>query len=273
MPSASNLLSRLIREPPLRTFIWAYFRIAPVSVRLKAAWSSANRPQYLAGVLEAADQARRQGVSAISVIEFGVASGAGLLILEAHARAVERETGVEIAVFGFDTGHGLPAPIGDHRDHPDLWQPGDFPMDEASLRRRLGPRTTLVLGNVAETVPRFAADMEHPPVGFAAIDLDFYSSTRDALRLLSLPDRRMLNRVALYFDDVLGTGHHAFAGERLAIAEFNAANECVKIDRWYSLVRGNPFPEHFWLQQMYMAHDLEAISREKAASQLSKRIL
>jgi hypothetical protein len=268
-----SLFSRLIREPPLRTFVWAFFRVAPVSIRVKAAWCAANRPQYLVGVLEAADQARRQGISAVSVIEFGVASGQGLLILEACAKAIAEQTGVEVAVFGFDTGKGLPQPIGDHRDHPDLWQPGDFPMDEDKLRRQLSSRTTLVIGNVAETVPRFVAAAEHPPVGFAAIDLDLYSSTRDALQLLSSPDRHMLHRVALYFDDVIGLGHHSFAGERLAISEFNAANECVKIDRWYSLAHGNPFPEHAWLTKMYMAHDLEAISRDNAAPRRPTRFL
>ena len=99
-----------------------------------------------------------------------------------------RSSASQIRVYGFDNGPaGLPAFIGDHRDHPDKWQPGDFPMDEALLRSRLGRRTTLVLGNVAETVPRFFDDPDVPPVGFIAFDLDLYSSTTHALRILSLP--------------------------------------------------------------------------------------
>jgi len=40
------------------------------------------RPQFLYGVGEAARTASRLGIPAISVIEFGVAAGAGLLALE-----------------------------------------------------------------------------------------------------------------------------------------------------------------------------------------------
>ena len=75
----------------------------------------------------------KEGIPAISAIEFGVAGGSGLLALEREAAAVEAELGVAIKVYGFDNGPaGLPEFIGDHRDHPDKWRPGDFPLDEAS---------------------------------------------------------------------------------------------------------------------------------------------
>ena len=97
-----------------------------VSARTRALWDLSKRPAYLVGVLAAAEQALAQGVSAISVIEFGVAGGEGLIALQNEAAAVESETGVEIKVYGFDMGpHGLPRFIGDYRDHPDAWQAGD----------------------------------------------------------------------------------------------------------------------------------------------------
>ena len=46
----------------------------------------------------------------ISVIEFGVAGGAGLLSLERTAELVEARTKVQRGVHGFDTGVGLPNP-------------------------------------------------------------------------------------------------------------------------------------------------------------------
>jgi hypothetical protein len=167
---------------------------------------------------------------------------------------------VHIEVFGFDTATGLPPPR-DYRDHPDVWSAGDYPMDEKPLRRRLKANTTLIIGDAAETVPGFTADASRPPLGFAAFDLDLYSSTREALRVLSSPERRILHRVFLYFDDIRRVENHSFAGERLAISEFNAENECVKIDPWHGLEAWHPFPDHFWLRQMFIAHDLEAISR------------
>jgi hypothetical protein len=222
-------------------------------------WDLSERSAYLMGILAAARQAAKQQVGEISVAEFGVAGGSGLLVLQEEAAAVEEETGIAIRVYGFDAGAtGLPAFIGDYRDHPDAWRPGDFPMDEAALRAKLAPRTNLVLGNVSETVQSFFARYDPPPIGFASIDLDLYSSCRDALRILSAADRRMLWHVPIYFDDIQFMFNHRFAGELLAIHEFNRENELVKIDRWYGVRAGRPFPERPFLDRMYVAHDLTA---------------
>src|SRR5262249_16859098 len=134
-----GVLTAVLSEPPLRRLVQYTVRMLPVSVRLKERWNAAERPQYLAGVLYAADQARREGRDAVSVVEFGVAEGYGLLALQEHAIAVERETGVRVTVYGFDGGEGLPKGTGDYRDHPDRWQPGDYQMDRAWLGHRLDP--------------------------------------------------------------------------------------------------------------------------------------
>ncbi|MPZ50290.1 MAG: hypothetical protein GEU75_13500 [Dehalococcoidia bacterium] len=261
-----DYLRSLMREPPIRLLFWALFHLPFFSVRLKATWSACERPQYLAGVLAAADQARGQGVPAIAVIEFGVAAGAGLLILERHARSVEKATGVRIAVFGFDTGHGLPALIGDHRDHP----MSGAPATTRWMSRPCAVTSTAALSWSSVTSPRryrvsWPVQLTHlwalPPSTSTSTRLR--AITRDALKLFSSPERRMLHRVFLYFDDIMRPEHHAFASERLAISEFNAENACVKIEPWYGLDRWHPFPDRFWLRQMFIAHDLEAISSYK----------
>ena len=222
MSALAGRLKKLAMEPPIRLFVRAFLKRLPVSSTTRALWDISDRPPYLAGVHYAARRALEERVGEIAVLEFGAAGGNGLLVLEREAAAVEEELGVQIRVYGFDNGPaGLPAFIGDHRDHPDKWKPGDFPMDEALLRSRLGRRTTLVLGNVAETVPRFFEDPGVPPVGFIAFDLDLYSSTSHALRILSQLGRRTLDHVPLYFDDTEHSISHRFAGELLAIDEFN----------------------------------------------------
>lgn len=236
-------------------------RVFPASVRVKATWDVSPRPPYLVGVLRAADQAARLGIPEISVVEFGVAGGEGLLALQEIAAAVEQETGVRIAVYGFDTGKGLPESGRDFRDHPDRWKSGDFPMDESQLRRVLGSRTTLIVGDVADTVPVFVRETQTSPVGFIAVDVDLYSSTCAALQMIAMPEKRMLLHVPIYFDDVAQLHNHRFAGELLAIEEFNAANSTVKIDRWRGIMDDRAFPEAGWLSRMYIAHDLEAISK------------
>jgi hypothetical protein len=252
---------RLLMEPPLRLFTRTVLKGLPVSVSTRALWDLSDRPEYLVGVLYAARRALRERAQEISVIEFGVAGGNGLLALEREALAVQRELGVSIKVYGFDNGRaGLPPFIGDHRDHPDKWKPGDFPMDEALLRSKLDPRTTLVIGNVEETLPTFFDDPGVPPVGFVAFDLDLYSSTTHALRVLCMPSKRSLDHVALYFDDTAHAISHHRAGELLAIHEFNQTNDHVTIDRWRGIKNHRPFPEAPYLEKLYIAHDLESIS-------------
>ncbi|MDA2916804.1 hypothetical protein MYX64_08210 [Nitrospinae bacterium AH_259_B05_G02_I21] len=235
--------------------------VVPVPMQMKSRWDACARPPYLFGLLHAAYQAIDKKVPAISAIEFGVADGEGLLILEEYASAVERETGVITKVYGFDTGKGYPELCGDYRDHPDMLNPGQYPMDEAALRQRLSSRTTLIIGDVAQSVPDFVRDSRHPPVGFIACDFATYSSTRDALQVLSLPGKRMLMKVPMCFGNIAGLGWHQFAGELLAIAELNAKNHNVKIDQWHGISSWRVFPEAPWLQSMYVAHDLEAISK------------
>jgi hypothetical protein len=157
------------------------------------------RPNYTWCVLHAASVASRTGVPEISVLEFGVAGGNGLVALEAVAAEAERVLSVGVRVYGFDTGEGLPPPR-DHRDAPFLMEGGDFPMDQDALRARL-ERAELVLGEVCSTVPTFL-ESGPPPIGFISFDLDYYSSTCDALRLLDGDAEAFLPRVLCYFDDV-----------------------------------------------------------------------
>jgi hypothetical protein len=257
-----HFVGMILKEPPIRLLVKAMCRVLPVSVATRSLWDISPRPNYLAGLMLAAQQARQEGVAEIAAVEFGVAGGNGLVALQDEAAAVERETGIRIRVFGFDNGPGgLPEFIGDHRDHPDAWCPGDYPMDEAKLRARLTPRTTLILGNVRDTVPEFVRDGRAPPIGFVSVDVDLYSSTMHALQIFSLPGRRSLLRTFIYFDDVDLVISHRFAGELLAIEDFNRANETVKIDQLRGFSTARPFPEKDYLRQMYVAHDLHAIAQ------------
>jgi len=254
-------LRRIAGEPPIRLLTQAALRFLPCSIRRKAAWDTVRRPEYLVGLLEGADQAVRQSLHSISALEFGVAGGNGLVALQEYAASIERETGVSISVYGFDTGQGLPNHCGDYRDHPNCWKLGDYQMDEAALRRRLHSRTELVLGDISHTVPEFVSKMQKAPLGFVAVDVDYYSSAQVALTVLSMAEKKMLYRVPMVFDDVDSPNNHRFAGELRAIEEFNLQNNDVKIDRWRGVYKNRAFHEAEWLRRMYMAHDLAAISK------------
>jgi hypothetical protein len=197
--------------------------------------------------------ARSLGIRAISVLEFGVAGGNGLLALENAASAATSVSGVQIQVVGFDTGAGMPPPE-DHRDVPWGVRPGLFAMDPDALRARL-KSARLMLGPVNETVPAWVAE-GGAPVGFVSCDLDYYSSTRDALQLFDAGSELLLPRIPCYFDDVLGYGWSDFNGELAAIAEFNESHPRRKIGKVYGLRYSLP-PSEFnlaWPEKIYVAH-------------------
>lgn len=212
-----------------------------------------SRPQYLWGTLCAAFHAKHLGLPRISVIEFGVAGGKGLLELERLAGIVEGLSGVGIDVYGFDTGTGLPKPQ-DYRDLPQMWREGSFGMDVPQLKGRL-TRAKLVLGLVKETVPRFLAE-QPAPVGFVAFDLDLYTSTMDAFEIFRGDPGRTLPRVTCYFDDILGYSYGDFNGERLAISDFNASRADRKISQIYGLrhILGR---DDWWIDMAFMLHCFE----------------
>ena len=212
-----------------------------------------GRPQYLWPLLHAAHAAAATGVATIAALEFGVAGGNGLLAMERAAATATELSGTEIEIFGFDTGSGMPPPA-DHRDAPWLIEPSYFAMDEAALRARL-TRAQLVLGDVAETVPRWSTS-DHPPVAFVGFDLDYYSSTVQALRVLDGDPAGLLPRVLCYFDDLFGHGWTDFMGVRAAVDEFNAEHDRRKVGKIHGLRYELPAGEsgEQWHEKLYLAH-------------------
>ncbi|WP_156438655.1 hypothetical protein [Bradyrhizobium valentinum] len=221
----------------------------------KLDYGTIERANYGHCMLQSAMLARKLGHSRISCIEFGVAGGAGLVAMERHAEATRAETGVEVVVFGFDTGKGMPAPE-DYRDMPYLWQAGYFAMDVPKLRARL-KSARLVLGDVTETLRNFAEQENPPPIGFIAFDLDYYSSTVAALKIFETNHRYLLPRVACYFDDMVGDidwAYNDFTGELLAVKEFNAQHKDIKIAPVSGLRFSNRRIPQIWHEQIFVAH-------------------
>lgn len=261
MRGISTFLRAIVKEAPFRLGSRLCVKYLPFNIETKAKWDVVPRPQYLMGLVHAARQAKASKVDAMCAIEFGVAAGAGLLELERYALEVSNRFELRIDVVGFDMGSGLPKLCADYRDHPDLWARGDYPMDDRLLRSKLRPQTKLIIGDIAETLEVFVNSQQQSPVGFISFDMDLYSSTREALKIFTLPRKSNLTRVTLYFDDVYTAIYHHAAGEYLAIREFNDGKGGVFIDEWHNVQIDRPFPEAFWTNKMYIAHDLDAINR------------
>jgi hypothetical protein len=248
----SALLSIATKPVQLRqSFLWRSAGL-PISTRLE--WDAIQRPHYAYGVLEAAKQAKALGSDGITAIEFGVAGGAGLICMEEHAAAVAEEIGLRIDVVGFDLQTGLPAPK-DYRDMPFVWQANNFEMDEERLRKRL-QSAKLILGDVKETIETFLSIDCRFPIGFIAFDLDYYSSTLDALRIFDANHTKLLPRIFSYFDDIIGNDTMIcceYTGELLAISEFNRDHTNMKIAPINGL-RHKRKVQAPWNDMMYVCH-------------------
>ena len=212
LPLRTVILRKLLRRWPIGSY----------ETRLRA--GAVHRPHYGWCTYHAAAQAKALGHKAVTVAEFGVAGGNGLVCLCQHRDEIQERLGIEINVVGFDSGTGLPA-SNDARDLLYCWPPGSYVMDRDALEKRIGNQARLFLGNVDATVETWRPDAQ-APLGAVMFDLDYFSSTARALTVLTT--KNVLPRVWCYFDDVCGGPVEATterAGEREAIRQFNLASE------------------------------------------------
>jgi hypothetical protein len=208
---------------------------------------------YSFGLASACQEAKALGLKRVSALEFGVAGGKGLLALARAARHCQKEFGIQVDVLGFDSGLGMPEDQG-FQDAPYLWGKGDFRMNLEVLRDALPKSTNVILGDVSDSVQLYLSSLhkvndtevnngsplpsnleDYPnsaptmlkkeeifdakvPIAFVAFDLDYYSSTKSALRIFD--GATCLPRVWTYFDDLDYISRET--GEWLAIEEFNS---------------------------------------------------
>ena len=249
-----TFLRQLVRVPGVQA-AWGKLKVGPLDVRMR--FDISERPAYAYGVYTSALLAKRLGLRELSVIEFGVAGGRGLLVLERLAAEIGEALGVRIAAYGFDSGKGMPPPV-DYRDLPHVWGEGFYQMDFQALRAQL-TSAQLVLGDVAQTVPATLASGTMPPVGFVSFDLDYYSSTAAAFHLFDGGPSTRLPRVYCYFDDITGPEiacMNEYVGELLAINEFNAQHRMMKLSPILHLDTEREKPAA-WNAKMYALHDFE----------------
>ena len=248
------LLKILGRQIPLRVLVARsvvkHFSLFSYAERLDL--GAVERPHYGRCIYEAAKLASRLNHPRMSVVEFGCGGGNGLVNAEMHIAEIEKIFPIKVELYGFDNAAGLPQSE-DYRDFPHYFKAGQFQMDVDALQEKL-TRAKLVLGDVAQTRKSFFQDYTPAPIGAVLHDLDFYTSTREALQIFDGESSHCLPRVFMYFDDIHGNNTwlpSEYAGELLAINEFNDCHSYKKI----VLNRGMPTYLDYWVDQIYIYHD------------------
>jgi hypothetical protein len=242
---AHRALSRVVAPTPERNREIGYLAVR------RNLW---HRGQYAYCMVLAAETALRMSLSRVTAVEFGVWYGAGLKNLCEIADFLHQTLGVEFRVWGFDTGAGLPE-VADWRDHPEIWAGGNFAMpDFAALAAELPENGRLVIGDCKDTLGPWLREhgSADAPVGFVSLDVDQYHSSVSALKVFEAEATHLLPVVPVWVDDsYIGVLQTSYAGEGLAIREFNEAHALRKIEQ--KVVRTDD-PPRLWHHCVHFAH-------------------
>ncbi len=219
-------------------------RMVFVSYPFRLLNEAVPRPYYGYCIYNAALMAEKLGYKKISIIEFGVAGGNGLVNIEYHVKEIKKFLDIDFEIYGFDSSVGLPKPSS-YKDLPYLWQGGLYKMNEKNLKKKL-KYSKLIIGNVAKTVQNFKC----APIGAIMFDLDYYSSTKAAFKIFN---NDHLPRVYSYFDDVDGNElslYNEYSGALLAIKKFNKSSRDQKITH----ITYNPIEQK---NNLFIFHDFK----------------
>lgn len=272
-----DILKRIFLErltEPLHLNVIAAFVALFGSTRSKITFDLVVRQQYAFCLLNAADRAIKEGYKRVTAMEFGVANGAGLMNICSIAALVTKETGIEFDIYGFDTGEGMPPPK-DYRDHPEQYFTGDFPMsDIPALKARLPANAHLILGPVEQTVPEFVKSLDsNSPIGFVVIDVDYYHSTVECLKVLEGAPETLQSCVCIYLDDITFEIHNSWSGELAAVREFNEAHDLRKIEPYNFLRTKRIFKNPKWIDHIFTLHVLDHPVRQPEGKTPRGRVL
>lgn len=207
-----------------------------------------GRHHYALALAHGVLQAILCGYDRIAAVELGVAHGGGLFDLCKAASFFRNECNIDVRVWGIDNAAGLP-PLTGYKDHPEIWHTGQFKMpDPDAVKSSLPGFARLLVGDVGEMLMEFFHESYGYRLGFVAIDLDYYSSTKRAMPILAGDSNGYLPVVPLYFDDVnVLLSYNRWCGESAAIEEFNEEHEFRKIES----------KSHFQIHNFYVCHVLD----------------
>ena len=102
------------------------------------------RPQYAFCLFMSANLAAQLGYKKISAIEFGCWEGEGLLDLEHYSSEIEKIFQIDIEIYGFDGGKGLPEPQ-NFKDRLYQFSTGEMKLSKNSCIDKL-KKSKLIIG-------------------------------------------------------------------------------------------------------------------------------
>ena len=198
----------------------------------KLFYDAVERPGYSYGIVNAVIQAKSLGYSSMSVLEFGVASGEGIKVMQKIQNDILKEYNFEIFIYGFDSSTGLPKST-NIKDQVYFWKESMFINSNSDYSKIENNQTKIIIGNVENTASTFIDKFKPPVIGFISFDLDFYTSTIGAFSLFNKTYiNNFLPRVECFMDDTASYNYlsaNSQTGVLKAISEFNKNDEEIQI--------------------------------------------
>lgn len=176
------------------------------------------RPHYALGVFLSAHLAKQLDINKISILEFGCWKGEALFDLEIFVEDIRKIIDIEIEIYGFEGGDGLPE-SNDYKDRLYQFSPGEMKMGDINYFNKL-KKSKIFFGEFKSTIPDFLK-YDYAPIGCIFNDADYFSSTLQSFEILK-NSQKLLPKTYLYFDDLNFSS--AYTGELGAINKFNLSN-------------------------------------------------
>jgi len=241
-----NLLLKriLLYDKPLRVAFFAY-----LSLKFKT-----FKPHYESILYEGCLEAKKLGIKKVSALELGVAGGNGMVSLEKYKKKIQKVLDIEIDIYGFDTGYGLPKTENVNEDLPFFWRSDLYKIDKEALEKKINSK--IFFGDVKDTVDDFIKTNKSK-VSCIFFDLDLYTSTKNFVNQIPKLSDHLLPRVLCYFDDVYVPENYInqFNGVFKAIEEFNKSTEKFKLG--YSVDHHKNFKFPLAKSSIYTLHSFE----------------
>lgn len=230
-------------EKPLRVAFLKYLQ-----VKFKT-----FKPHYETILLESCKEAKKLGIDKVSVLELGVAGGNGIIALEKYKKLIEKHLDIEINIYGFDTGEGMPA-TDLKEDLPFVFKQGQFKINKEIVSSKL--KSKIFYGDIKDTINDFINSKPNK-ISCIFFDLDYYSSTKAFMDQIVNLKSYFLPRIFCYFDDIHLPEKYIsdVNGVLLAIKEFNSSNKGFKFGTNVDHILDFKFP--LAKSSIYMLHNFD----------------
>ncbi len=210
---------------------------------------SLPRPYYALGMLLAANQALNLGLNKLSVLELSIDDYSGLQDLLQHKVDIESVMPIKFEIIHLNAGRKNFNKCNNIRDRLDFFNV----IKNSTIKKNVKKNSDIRIfkKNYARDLDLIKKKIKNP-LGFLIFDINNFTLTNQAFKILNISNKKILPKPLLYFDHFYRSSE--FEGEFYSIKKFNDKNRLKKISDILEL------PEQLstsWNKWIYLAKRLK----------------